>query len=299
MFSGVQWRHIRIVSNYWMRFSVRTGGGLMALFLVLITGLSVAHLFITPVEGLMERAPELGHTEGEAADAIARVAESEQIRDVVQWITGQDQGEVEYLLREQPALLSVIWLMLLMFFPFVTAIGAFNQTSGDIGNRGLRYLLLRTERTNVYLGRSLGTLYFSTASLLLLMVLVLLYVGLKLNLYGFGELMGSGLQGTLALLFLSLPYIAMCGWLSSLFDSAFASLAICLLMVGGPIVAFKVIDAASRTDLEWLQRLLPWGWKYELLSGDIGTRLLAYGVMLGFTAFFMALGMRHFHRRDL
>ena len=299
MFTGLLWRHIRIVSAYWMRFSVRTGGGLMALFLVLVTGLSIAHMFITPVEGLLEKAPELGHTQGEAADTIARIAESEQIRDIVGWITGQDEGEVEYLLREQPALLSVIWLMLLIAFPFVTAIGAFNQTAGDIGSKGLRYLLLRTQRANIYFGRTLGTLYFSTASLLLLLVLVLLYVGLKLNIYSLGALAGSGLQGFLALLFLSLPYIAMCGWISSLFDSAFASLAICLLLVGGPIVAFKLVDAASRTDLAWLERLLPWGWKYELLSGDLGTRVLAYAVMLGFTAFFLLLGLRHFQRRDL
>lgn len=299
MFSGLNPRHIRLVGSYWMRFSLRTGGGLMAIFLVLFSGLMVAHLFITPVEGLIDRAAMDGHTQGEAADDIARVAESEAIVNAVKWITGQDQAEVEYLLREQPALLSVIWLMLLLLFPFVTSIGSFNQTAGDIGNRGLRYLLLRTERSNIYLGRTLGTLYFSTASLILLMILVLLYVGLKLNLYSFGALMGSGVQGFLALLFLSLPYITLCGWVSSLFDSAFASLAICLVLVGAPIIAISAIDANTHADLAWLERLLPWGWKYELLSGDLGTRLTAYAVMLGFTLLFLLLGMRHFNRRDL
>ncbi|MDF1702457.1 MAG: hypothetical protein P1V36_15005 [Planctomycetota bacterium] len=299
MVSGLHLRHIRLVGSYWMRFSLRTGGGLMAIFLVLFSGLMVAHLFITPVEGLIDRASMDGHTQGEAADDIARVAESEAIVNAVKWITGQDQAEVEYLLREQPALLSVIWLMLLLLFPFVTSIGSFNQTAGDIGNRGLRYLLLRTERSNIYLGRTLGTLYFSTASLILLMILVLLYVGLKLNLYSFGALMGSGVQGFLALLFLSLPYITLCGWVSSLFDSAFASLAICLGLGGAPIIAISAIDANTHADLEWLERLLPWGWKYELLSGDIGTRLTAYAVMLGFTLLFLLLGMRHFNRRDL
>ena len=297
---GFKSSHVRLVASYWMRFSVRTGGGLMAIFLVLMSGLTIAHLFITPVESLLDKAPELGHTEGEAADTIARVAESEQIVNMVQWLTGQDEDEVAYLLRDQPALLSVIWLLMLIIFPFVTAIGSFNQTAGDIGSKGLRYLLLRTERSNIYIGRTVGTLYFSAASLLLLMVLVLLYVGLKLRLYEVGDLLGSGAQGFLALMFLSLPYIALCGWISSMFDSAFAALAICVLLVGGPIVAFKMADAAaSQTDLAWLELLLPWGWKYDLLSGDMGTRLTAYAVMLGFTALFFALGMRNFQRRDL
>ena len=50
---------------------------------------------------------------------------------------------------------------------------------------------------------------------------------------------------------------------------------------------------------DWLERLLPWGWKYELLSRDAGRRLLASVVMLGFAAAFLWLGGRHFRRRDL
>lgn len=293
-------RHVRLVAASWMRFSMRTGGGLMAIFLVLMSGLTVAHLFITPVEKVIEQAPEHGHTESEAAAQIAQIAQRPEIVDLVKNVTDQDEDEVAYLLRDQPALLSVIWLILLMLFPFVTALGAFNQTAGDIGSKGLRYLLLRTSRTNVYVGRSLGTLYFSAASLLLLLVLVLMYVGLKLRLYEFSALLGSGSTAFFALLFLCLPYIALCGWLSSLFESAFGSLAVCLVAVGGPILLFKLLDTlAVAFDLGWLLRLLPWGWKYDLLSGEIGTRLLAYGVMLGFTALFFFLGMRHFRRRDL
>lgn len=299
MSDGTNARHVKIVGSYWMRFSLRTGGGLMALLLALVTGLSVAQAFITPVENLMKEAPKLGHSEGEAADSIAAIAESEQIVDALEWLTGQDEDEIEYLVQEQPALLSVIWIFLLAFIPFLTVLSSFNQTSGDIGSKGLRYLLLRTERSNIYLGRSVGTLLFSTASLLLLLVLVLLYVGMKLKLYPFGDLASSGLHGFLALFFLSLPYIAMCGWLSAMFDSAFGSLAICLLVAAFPIIFFKMVNWASESDLAWLDQLLPWGWKYDLLSGDIGTRLLAYGVMLGFTAVFLVLGMRQFQKRDL
>lgn len=300
MFHGLQSKHLRLVAAYWVRFSVRTGGGLMAIFLMLFSGLMIAHLFITPVEELLDKAPEVGHTQAEAADDIARVAQREEFVGLVRWLTGQEQSEVEYLLRDQPALLSLIWLILLVVFPFVTVIGSFNQTAGDIGNRGLRYLLLRTARPNIYAGRTVGTFAFCLASLVLLFILVLLYVGLKLRLYPFGELIGSGALGFLALTVLMLPYLTLCGWLSSLFDSAFASLAVCVLVVGGSIIVFKLVDsAAPNNDLGWLERLTPWGWKYDLLSGDMQTRMLAFGVMLGFSAVFFLLGNLHFSRRDL
>ena len=54
--------------------------------------------------------------------------------------------QLRFLLREQPALLSVMFLILLALEPFMMGFGGFNQLSGDIANRGLRYLLLRTGR---------------------------------------------------------------------------------------------------------------------------------------------------------
>ena len=47
--------------------------------------------------------------------------------------------------------------------PFVISFLAFNQISGDVQNHGLRYLLLRTARCNIFFGRFIGTVLFSTA----------------------------------------------------------------------------------------------------------------------------------------
>lgn len=52
-------------------------------------------------------------------------------------------------------------------------------------------------------------------------------------------------------------------------------------------------------DLSWLQRLTPWGWKYELLSGKLQIRSMAYLAMAGFTGLFLWLGLRSFEKRDL
>jgi hypothetical protein len=87
--------------------------------------------------------------------------------------------------------------------------------------------------------------------------------------------------------------------MSGLLDSPFGSLSICLLLTGFPIIFVKMANVATRDAAPWLEKLLPWGWKYDLLSGEVGARLLAYVVMLGFTALFLSLGLRSFRKRDL
>lgn len=299
LLTGLNLEHVKMIALYWVRFSLRTGGGLVTLLLVLMVGLSVAGLFFAPVEKLMAEAPGVGHTEGEAVATVKRISESEEFVDVVQRVTGADEDEARYLLAENPAILSAIFLALMWLFPFIACIGSFNQTAGDIGNRGLRFLLLRTERPNILAGRFVGTVGAAKAALALMVVIVLLYIGIKFRIYEGGALVVWGLQGFVAIVMLTVPYIAMCTWISCSMDSAFGALALCLVLTGGPLVLIRVLDASLAWDLAWLQRLIPWGWKYELLSGDVGTRITAYLVMLAFTAFFLFLAFRTFHKRDL
>ena len=297
--TGLRSDHVNLIGRYWMRFSMRTGGGLMTVLVVLIAGLSIAAAFTAPIEIAMESSHGLGHTSGETASTVDRVARSREVANIAESVTGAVSTQVTYLLQTQPALLSAMLLIMLMVFPFITCLGAFNQTSGDIGNRGLRYLLLRTERPNVFMGRFVGTLGFLGVSIAFLLLILAAYVGFKFNIYPFLELTTWTLQGFVAILLICLPYAALCAWMSGLIDSPFGSLSICLLLTGFPILFFKMANAATHSKAGWLERLLPWGWKYDLLSGDLGTRLLAYAAMLGFTALFLGLGLRAFRKRDL
>ena len=299
VFTGLRWSQVRLVASYWMRFSLRSGGGLIALLTFLISGLMVGSVLVGPIENLMNESNELGHTGREAVEFVDDLAQSGEIVEVVEFITGSSEEEAIYLLRDNPAILSAIFVILLICFPYVTCLAAFNQTSGDIRTRGLRYLLLRTERPNIFLGRFLGTTYFVAISIAGVILLLSLYIGLKFRIYPVGDMMGWSAQGFLAFLLLTLPYVAMCAWISGLFDSSFGSLALCLLMAGFPLALFKTADAAIAADLEWLTRLLPWGWKADLLSGDPSTRLMACGMMLVFTGLFLFLGLTSFRKRDL
>ena len=298
-------QHVWLIAFYSMRFALRSGGGLMFLLIFLTVGLSVASLFITPLESLVKYDSAVPGGM-DAVEISTTILESEMVADAVEWITDSDRDQSEYLLQEQPALLSAILLILLIAVPFTTCFGAFNQTSGDIASRGLRYLLLRTERANIFLGRFVGALLFTIVSAIGTMLVIILYVQFKVGAYPGMDLWLWGLQGLAAVFFLSLPYIALCAWVSCMLDTAFGSLAICLLISGFSLVILYIFKLTLLTSmkvdpesLNWLFKTVPWGWKYDLLHGAPVVRMTAMLAMLGFTVVFLLLGLRHFQKRDL
>ena len=173
------------------------------------------------------------------------MARLEDVRSFVGWVAGGDKDQTSYLLDENPALLSVILMTLLMFIPFLACYGGFNQTSGDIQSRGMRYLLLRTERANIFFGRFLGAVAFTAIYLLVVLTIVVLYLALKLKIYDGGALAAWGLQGYVALVIGTLPYLAICSWISAAIDSPFGSLVLCLLLTGLPIVFMLALAGAA------------------------------------------------------
>jgi len=208
------------------------------------------------------------------------------------------QEWADYLLDERPALLSAIFLILLFGMPLVIPFGAFNQTAGEIGNRGLRYMLLRTERSNIFFGRFISTVLFSLIVNAFAIATITLYVGLKLKIYGGWELTSWALQGYIALTLQALPYIALCAWLSAMNDGAMLSMIVCSLVIGG-VILFAYLGGKLWEPARYLDWLLPWNVHNDLLHHDLWRILKAGGVCILYTIAYLFLGHRHFAKRDL
>jgi ABC-type transport system involved in multi-copper enzyme maturation permease subunit len=189
--------------------------------------------------------------------------------------------------------------MIMMFsMPFLACLGAFNQLAGDIQYKGLRYLLLRTERANIFLGRFIGTILFTMAILALLMIVIFLYLVFKADFYAPLQVAGWLLYGYVALCLFALPYVALCSWISGATDSPFLSLILCEIIAIFPIV-FVALATNIHKSLEYVGWIMPWPFKYHLMSPNPVHVTGAAGAMLGFTALFLFLGLRQFQRRDL
>jgi ABC-type transport system involved in multi-copper enzyme maturation permease subunit len=296
----VDGRHLRLISAYTLRHMIRSGAGLVFLILTLFFGLFVASLILAPIEQI------------EQVDAAQREMALEGLMSVartpVEWVLLGSAGvepspELEAqrerwssnLLYDRPAALSAIFVVLLFGLPFLLPFVGFNQTAGEIGNRGLRYLLLRTERANIFFGRMLATMLFAVLVIGLTVATIALYVGLRLDLYPAVAVFGWSLYGFGVLSVLALPYVALCAWVSSSNESALASFGICELIVGGILI----VAAFGGEYAGWLEYALPWGIQNRLFAPDVAQVLLAVGACLGYAGVFAALGHWKFTHRDL
>lgn len=303
-------RQLKLISGYSLRHSMRSGSGLVFLLLAVFFGLIVANAVISPYEMRMDQIEEQGlPIEPEQAERqLVTMA-----RPVIEWAIAppdvddaevQEAAEVstarwaDYLLDERPALLSAIFLVLIFGIPLLIPFGAFNQTAGDIGNRGLRYLLQRTERANIYYGRLLATMVLTVAVQALVLVTIGFYVGLNVQIYGGMDVATWSLQGLLALAVLSLPYVAVCAWLSASTDSAMVSLVLSSLVIGGVLLG-AFLGGMAWEPARYINYLLPWGIQNHLLAPGIGTVALTVLACLAYTALFTWLGARRFETRDL
>jgi ABC-type Na+ efflux pump permease subunit len=292
-------KHVGILMRSHAKYAVRGGSGLTFVLMVVLLGLVVASLLIDPIEDLRKDMERTSGRDFPRAQFIAMVVEN--ATPLVRFWVGAPEGDpqIPHLLNEKPALLSVMFLILLAFEPFVMAFGAFNQLSGDIANRGLRYLLLRTSRLNIVISRLLGTFLFSAVTSFFTIAVIVAFLATRFEIYPLGDLVTWGLWGWGAINVFSLPYLALCTWISTTIASPFAALAISQLAIGIPIVLLKYAKRPEFGNTEWLERLTPWGWKTDLLHPDLAKVGLAAAVMIGFFLLFAFLGARHFLKRDL
>jgi hypothetical protein len=304
-------RHVFLIAKYSARYSVRGGIGLVFLLLSLTFGLLVAHFMLQSVEtGARFVAGEVRGADDHEGRQRAIEALTREAKPVVSWMlapkTSAPDPEAKraadvwaaYLLDDRPGLLSAIFLILMFGWPLVVASGAFDLYSGDIGSRQLRYQLLRTDRASIYFGRLLGLSATFVAVLLLLGATVAAYIGFKLSIYPWPALVGWAAYGVAAMVCMSLPYIALCAWVSTGFGSSFASLTIASVVIGG-VPLFATFGRLTHEAADYVSYVLPWGFQTQLFHHDPANVALAAGGCLLQTALFAWLGLRKFTRRDL
>jgi len=295
--------HLKLIAQHSVRHGIRGGAGLMAMLFTLVLGLILASVVIWPIDALNQEMDQFG--DRLTADQRTEVIEGVHRKVVsiasraINWTIEPEPEQLEYLTQDKPAMISAILVLLFLVTPLLTCMGGFNQTSGDISTKGLRFLLIRTERPNIFLGRFIGTFVFTALVNLLLFAILALYMAAKVKVHPAGDQALWLFQGYFRMLLFALPYVAVCAWVSCAIDSSFGSLIISLLLVYFVPLFIGRAAAAISDSLSYAQLITPWGYKYWLLE-PLGPKLFGgVAVMLAFTGVFIGLGMRHFGKRDL
>ncbi|MCX5746090.1 MAG: hypothetical protein NT062_26735 [Proteobacteria bacterium] len=308
-------KHLELVASHSVRHGMRGGAGLISIFMTLITGLVLAQCTVAPLE-LMDKqkakfseqlkaedldpqmrgelAAQQGMLDGEVNKKVISAA-----RSVIDWVVEPSGDEqLDYMTKERPAMVTAFLVLLMLFTPFLTCLSGFNQTSSDISSRGLRFLLIRTERTNIFLGRLIGTYLFSALVFLLLFVVLGMYMAAKVHVHPKADMIFWLAHGYLRVMVFVMPYMALCAWISCAIDSAFGSLIISLLLA---YMYPWVISLGSKIQpvIAYGQYLTPFGYKWWLFE-PFGLKFIGgLLIMLAFTALLTFTGNRYFGKRDL
>ena len=283
--------HVKLVAASYLKTSLRSGAGVIFLVLSMLVGLFLAGIAVWPIEQLQQAS-------NQDAAAAFREAVDKWGPGVLGAFADVRHEAAHYLLHTQPALMSVFLSMLLAFLPFLASLAGFNQTSGDIGSRGLRYLLCRTERANIFLGRAIATYLFTLSVMTLVIATVALYTVVKVGFYPASDVLLWLGRGWLASALFLLPWVALAAWISAMMEIPFLSLVI--MEVGLLVWVILVWQLGKNIEqAKYAAYAMPWGWRMWLLDPSIGRVLAGAAAMLGFTGIFTWLGLRHFDKRDL
>ncbi|MDE0961338.1 MAG: ABC transporter permease subunit [Planctomycetota bacterium] len=284
--------------------SLRSGSGVAFIVLTMIVGLGLASLVFMPIESELITPEEFKTNAAQAVGYFLSMATlqpgaissfedrlgSGDLVDLAMW--------GRYLVLDHPVLLSLTVMLLGLVLPILLQLGSFASISGDVQHRSIRYLLPRTTRPALLLGRLLGALILSWSVITCLMSAIVLYLGIVLPLDGWDALIPWGFQTLGALVVLSVPYVALGVLCSTLFRVPMVA----LMGAVGFTVAVPLIAFSSRQAWEPLGKilyLLPWGYAHQLLSPDGSKVLQAALFCLGHGLIFTIIAVLRLRRADL
>lgn len=209
-----------------------------------------------------------------------------------------DPKHAQHLFLDHPVYLSVYFLVALTTLPFFTLLAACDQTASDVNNRYVRFLLPRVNRSELYMGR-----YIGTASLIILcytiVTIAAAIVSWQIESPDGAKLLSYTGRIWLTLVCYSLAFTSMMAMVSAVSASVAVSL---LLGIGGYfgfLFMLFLVRLQSKNASEYISYLLPSGAKPWLTSPDGGTITLALIAMLAYAIVFYMLGWWRFIKKDM
>lgn len=151
--------------------------------------------------------------------------------------------------------LAVFWLFAMLIFPFVTIVMTSDQTASDVKRGTVRFLLLRTTRTQLLLGRFTGKLCFLTM-LIITTILPVVLISIMKESSSLLPLLSLSLFVCSSLIIVCIPLMALMALLNSIYQSSKISMLFALILV--PLISSVIKYAVNYfPPIESLLYLLP------------------------------------------
>ncbi len=203
-----------------------------------------------------------------------------------------------FLECERPVVMSVFFLIALFVVPFLVVLLSFNQVSGYLHRKSIRYILPKTGRLELYLGLFLSNLKFFTVvsgAVTLAVTLGWLIVGRNL---AFGTVLLFSIRIFVALWLSAVPLIAFMSMIAAMFGRPIVSFFVGFFgYLGLDIVAGLAVRSTEYAKV--LFYVLPLEAKYWFAYPSFGRFLGAAVLMLVYTAAYLAIGWAFLRRRNV
>lgn len=248
-----------------------------------------------------------------ADPAQARAALLTQKKQFLAFFTSSSDDRTLEALSVLPLVLLFVFSLTKFFAPLLIAFMGFDQLSGELGPKSIRYLIVRVRRNSIILGKFLSQLTM-LAALLTLCVLAMVVVSKALNPdFAVGDALKWSVKLTAAMVVMGATYAGLTTLCSSLTRVSALALFFNLIVLfgfwfiglignafrvpGHPATGLEAMKSESVFGL--LRYLAPAHFEQALLSPaplEFATGLVAH---LGFALVFLGLAELSMKRRDL
>lgn len=223
---------------------------------------------------------------------------------------GADQELVEAL-GQLPLVIPIVFKVTLFFLPAYVVLMGFDQISGEIEPRSIRYLAIRARRSSILIGKYLSQATVLTGLILIVDALIFAYARLISPEFGAAVLFPALLRFWIAGAVFSFSYVALTTLCSSLFSmpavslifNFFALFAFWLVdTAGGWIASYAQAaegEAASRPWLSYISYLSPSAYSTNLVHPHLAPFAVSVSAYAVFAAVFLLAGYAALRARDL
>lgn len=282
----IQIKHVRVLAGFEFRQMVRSAPGILA----------GAFLFF-PMAWLMSKLAG----NAEVLNDIASGNISQEwtfLLQAVKYLTDLDEGFMNRLFVEHSPFITSMFVLTAFATPFLTMIAALDQNATDIGAKGIRFLLPRTSRDNLLVGRFLGTLLFWAMLLALAGVAVTVMALVLDDVHGVSTVLIDGARFTFGLVLVATPFVAF--------------MTICSVTTGNPLLSVTMglgaylavflmggLGGWVHASLKVIRFIFPAPLRYDLMLGTWTNALVATFAMLAYAVAFLVLAGWILRKRDL
>jgi ABC-type transport system involved in multi-copper enzyme maturation permease subunit len=203
-------------------------------------------------------------------------------------------------LEQLPGVIENVFKVNLFFLPIYVTLMGFDQISGEVGSRSIRYVTLRARLSSILLGKFLMQTTLLVGLVLVIDAGIFLYARYTFPNFTLGAMALNLVKVWLATLVFSLAYVALTTLCSSLFRASGLSLVFNFALV----FAFLLMELAGRyyegkSFLGFLRFLTPSYYSTGLFSREPREFVQSSLIYLSFTLLFLGGAYGVLRSRDL